>query len=481
MTKETNIENYVFGKVQPQAVELEQAVLGAMMVDKDAIVTAAEELKPEDFYQSKHGDIYRAILELYSQNLPVDLLTVMEKMKKNGTLKASGGPAYLAELSNRVASTANLEYHSRIVKQKSILRNLIGLSSNLMRDAYQETTDVFELIETAEQGIFSIVANKGNSIVDMPHMAAEAVKRMEEAQQAPDGLTGVPTGFTDFDRLTGGLQAKKSYIIAARPGMGKTAFVLSVSKNAADFDRPVAFFSLEMGKEELAARLICAEAGVNGEKLMTGKLSEQEQRRFTKAAERLSELKIFVDETPGITPFELRSKARRLKMTHGIELVIVDYLQLMRGTSKGNNREREISEISQSLKHLSKELEIPVIALSQLSRAVEVRGGSKRPQLSDLRESGTIEQDSDFVAFLYRPEYYKILEDEEGQSLKGICEVIIAKNRGGRLTTVKLKFDEETTRFHDLNEPKFEELDNGVSWNRIAKPSKMNDDEDIPF
>ena len=454
-----DLSNYVFGKVQPQAIPLEEAVLGALMLDKDALSIVLDILRAESFYLDAHQLIYKSMLRLFEKSQPVDLLTVTEELKKTGELEAAGGPYYLVELSNKVASAANIEYHARIIAQKFVQRELISVSTKIIRDAYEDTTDVFNLLDDAEQGLFAIAQqNLSRGFESMSSLAAKAQKQIEELRHKEDGLTGVPTGFTELDRLTSGFQRSDLIILAARPGMGKTAMTLSLAKNAAsDFGKPVAIFSLEMSALQLAQRVISMEAEISGMKMRNGQLEEYEWQQLNAALERISEVPMYIDDTPGINIFELRAKARRLKMQHDIDLIIIDYLQLMSGggDNQRGNREQEVSAISRALKGLAKELNVPVIALSQLSRAVEVRGGTKRPQLSDLRESGSIEQDADIVAFIYRPEYYDILEDEEGQSLKGIAEVIIAKHRHGALKTIKLRFTDEFARFSDLDDPDF--------------------------
>lgn len=488
--KGNDLSNYVFGKVQPQALPLEEAVLGAIMLDKDALPVVLDIIRSESFYSEGHQLIYKAMLRLFEKSHPVDLLTVTEELKKAGDLATVGGPFYLVELTNRVASAANIEFHARIISQKHIQRELITVSTKIIRDAYEDTTDVFQLLDDAEQGLFSITQqNLSRGYESMGTLASRALKALEELAEKEDGLTGVPTGFVDLDQLTSGWQPSDLIIVAARPGMGKTSFTLSLARNAAlDFSKGVALFSLEMSNVQLVQRLISMEAEIPGSKLRSGQLEEYEWQQLHSAIEKMSEAPIFIDDTPGINVFELRAKCRRLKMQHDIQLVIIDYLQLMTGgpESKNGNREQEISQISRALKGLAKELSVPVIALSQLSRAVETRGGSKRPQLSDLRESGAIEQDADIVSFIYRPEYYQILEDEEGQSLKGISEIIIAKHRNGALKTVKLKFTDQFAKFGNLDDPNFNELlgdsnPSDAQSNVITRSSRMNDDDDIPF
>lgn len=488
-----DLSNYVFGKVQPQSVALEEAVLGALMLDRDALSNVLDILQPESFYLDAHQLIYKAMLRLFEKSQPVDILTVNESLRKAGDLEAAGGPAYLATLTNKVASAANVEYHARIIAQKFIQRELIRVSTSIIRNAYEDTTDVFELLDEAEQGLFGIAEqNMNRSYESMGSLSSQLLKQLEELKNREDGLTGVPTGFTALDKLTSGWQPSDLIILAARPGMGKTSFVLSLARNAAmDFQKPVAVFSLEMAAVQLATRLVSMEAEISGSKLRNGQLEEYEWQQLHTAIEKVSEAPIFIDDTPGINVFELRAKCRRLKMQHDIQMVIIDYLQLMTGGSDNQkgNREQEVSAISRALKGLAKELNVPVIALSQLSRAVEVRGGTKRPQLSDLRESGSIEQDADIVSFIYRPEYYQILEDEEGQSLKGIAEIIIAKHRNGALDTVKLRFVDQFARFSNLDELDFDALPEdtfqALQSNIITRSSKMNEDEDededIPF
>lgn len=482
----TSGAEYLQGKIQPQATSLEEAVLGALMLDKDAISTVLDILKKESFYKEANQLVYQAMLDLFEKSQPIDMLTVVEGLRSAGTLVKAGGAYYVTQLTNRVASAANIEYHARIIAQKHILREMIKVSDGVLRDAYEDTTDVFQLLDKAEQGLYNITQQhlKGN-VENMGTLASKLLKQMEELKNREDGLTGVPTGFADLDRLTSGWQPSDMIVLAARPGMGKTSFVLSLARNAAkDFKKPVALFSLEMSSLQLAQRLVSLEAEISGSKMRNGSLEDYEWQQLNTAIETMSDVPIYIDDTPGINIFELRAKCRRLKKQHDIQIIIIDYLQLMSGDSsdKGGNREQEISKISRSLKGLAKELHVPVIALSQLSRAVETRGGAKRPQLSDLRESGAIEQDADIVSFIYRPEYYQILEDEEGNSLKGVAEVIVAKHRNGALDTVKLKFTADYAKFGDLDSTDFNDFGPLSPANdSVIMPSRMNDDEDIPF
>lgn len=491
----SDLSNFVFGKLPPQAKELEEAVLGAMLLDKDSVTIVIEILKPDSFYVDAHRHIYQAITRLFDKSKPIDLLTVTEELKTMGELEAAGGAFYITELTNRVASSAHVEHHARIIAEKFIQRELIRISTQIIQDSYEETVDVFDLLDRAEQGLFNITEqNLKTSYASMSNLLSEAIREIENLKLKDDSVTGVQSGFSELDRITAGWQPSDLIIIAARPGMGKTSFTLSLARNAAVmFKKPVAIFSLEMSSIQLVNRLISSETELETEKLRKGTLKPYEWQQLTTKVASLAEAPLFIDDTPGINIFELRAKCRRLKMHHNIEMVIIDYLQLMSGTSpdsRGGNREQEISNISRSLKSIAKELKIPVIALSQLNRSVETRGGDKRPQLSDLRESGAIEQDADIVTFIYRPEYYQIMEDADGNSLQGIAEIIISKHRNGALGTIPLRFIPKFTRFDNLSvtggsptanyRPLTE--DEGV----ITRSSRMNesqegDNSDVPF
>jgi replicative DNA helicase len=501
--KKPNFENPTnqLGKVPPQATDLEEAVLGALMLEKDALTNVIDILKVESFYKESHKVIFQAILDLFTESQPIDLLTVTSQLRKNGALEIAGGAFYITELTSKVASAANIEFHARIITEQSIKRELIKISSEIQKDAFEETTDVFELLDKMEQSLFNISEkNIRKNYSDMKSIMREAIIELEARKNQKDGLTGVPSGFSALDRVTSGWQKSDLVIIAARPAMGKTAFVLSVLRNAAvDHNRPVAIFSLEMSSVQLVNRLISAEAELDSEKIKKGTLADHEWTQLVHKTARLSKAPLFVDDTPALSILELRAKCRKLKAQHDIQLVVVDYLQLMSGDSKsggqGGNREQEIASISRALKKIAKELSIPVIALSQLSRAVETRGGDKRPQLSDLRESGAIEQDADMVMFLYRPEYYGITEDEDHNPTQGVGEVIIAKHRNGSLENVKLRFIGKYTKFTDLdsfgpynsNSPevtyaqKFTPQASGASafdsGNTIKLSSKANEDD----
>ncbi|MCS7018288.1 MAG: replicative DNA helicase [Cytophagales bacterium] len=448
------------GKLPPQAVELEEAVLGALMLERNALTEVIEILQPAAFYKEAHQAIYKAILALFNKSEPIDLLTVVNQLRSEGTLELAGGTSYVTLLTTKVNSAANIVYHARIIAEQYMKREMISIAGRVLQEAFEDTTDVFELIDQTENAIFSLAEiNIRRNYQDMRSIMGSALRELEAKKAHKDGLTGVPSGFAALDRITSGWQKSDLIILAARPGMGKTAFVLSALRNAAvDFGKPVAIFSLEMSSVQLVNRLISAEAELESQKLKTGKLADYEWEQIVHKTTRLSAAPIFIDDTPALTVLELRAKARRLKSQHDIQLLIIDYLQLMSGDgtkNTGGNREQEIASISRSLKQLAKELDIPVIALSQLSRAVETRGGDKRPQLSDLRESGAIEQDADMVIFLYRPEYYGITEDADGKPTKDLGEVIIAKNRNGSLESVWLKFQGRYTKFTDLDGAEF--------------------------
>jgi len=634
--RDADLSNYVFDKLPPQARDLEEVVLGGMMLDKDAVAEIIDILKPESFYVEAHQHIFEAIHDLFGKSQPVDILTVTEQLRKMGKLAEVGGPFYVTKLTNRVGSTANIEHHARIISERYILRELIRTSNMVIKDAYEETTDVFDLLDKAEQNLFTITEqNLRRNYDTMSNLVQQAIKQLENIKDHQDGVVGVPSGYVNLDRLTSGWQKSDLVIIAARPAMGKTALTLNIARNAAvDFGKGVALFSLEMSSLQLVNRLISSETGISSEKLKKGDLRPDEWVELTTKVDKLAEAPIFIDDTPAINVFELRAKCRRLKMQHDIQLIIIDYLQLMSGggdKKSGGNREQEISLISRSLKSIAKELSVPVIALSQLSRAVETRGGDKRPQLSDSREcitgdsliylprtrtykkvknlvgkqnfdvlsldenlklqrakcldvwetgkkkvyevatssgfkikasgnhpfltvegwkkleelkvgkkvatfedndlekyigsrtkwnqiksikyigseptydlhvekhhnflsnnfivhnSGAIEQDADIVMFIYRPEYYGLDQDEEGNPTKGVTELIVAKHRNGALDTVKLRFIAQFTKFEDFNSLD-QSLDGLTPLGEIiTRESKMNDgdvgrsDEPLPF
>lgn len=443
------------GKIPPQATDLEEVVLGAMMIDKKGVDEVIDILHPEVFYKEAHQHIFEAIHKLFENSEPVDLLTVSARLKKDSKLDLVGGEFYLIQLTQKVSSSAHIEFHARIILQKYIQRSLIKISNEIIEDSYDESTDVFDLLDNAEAKLYEITqGNIKRSSETAQSLVIQAKKKIEEIANK-EGLSGIPSGFTKVDKLTSGWQPSDLIIIAARPGMGKTALTLSMARNiSVEHNIPVAFFSLEMSSVQLITRLISSETGLSSEKLRTGNLEKHEWEQLNVKVKGLEKAPLFIDDTPSLSIFDLRAKARRLSSQHGIQLIIVDYLQLMTSGSsqKGGNREQEISTISRNLKALAKELNVPVIALSQLSRAVETRGGSKRPLLSDLRESGAIEQDADIVSFIYRPEYYKIEEwdDEERTPTAGQAEFIVAKHRNGGLDEMRLKFVGHLGRFENL-------------------------------
>ncbi len=443
------------GKKPPQAIELEEAVLGACMLELSAVNASIDILDPRAFYKDAHGEIFKAIKDLFGDSEPIDILTVTEKLRKDGTLQFCGGPAYVAGLTDRVASSANVESHARIVAQKFIQRELIRISGETIEAAFEDTTDVFDLLDRSEQQLFDVAeGNIRQSYQEMGHVIREVIAGIDQARLNKDGVSGVPTGFNALDKITGGWQRSDMVVLAARPGMGKTAFVLSMARNmAVDHDVPVAIFSLEMSSAQLVQRLVAAESELSAEKFRKGDLEEYEYQQLQSRITKLAKAKLFIDDTPALSVFELRAKCRRLKQKHGVSMVIIDYLQLMSAGGDGGkgNREQEISTISRSIKSIAKELDVPVIALSQLSRSVETRGGDKRPILSDLRESGAIEQDADIVCFIYRPEYYGITEDADGLDTENMGELIVAKHRNGSLDTVKLKFTKHLAKFSDYD------------------------------
>jgi replicative DNA helicase len=454
--KPTPNESYFqHGKVPPQSVDLEEAVLGAMMLEKDALTEVIEILQPAVFYKEAHQVIFSAIQRLFANTEPVDILTVTDSLRKSGELEVAGGPYYITMLTNRVASAANIEYHAHIILQKYIQRELIRISSDVIKDAYEDTTDVFDLLDKAENNLFQVSENSlRRTSRTMQSLVKEAIQEIAAGRKHEGHLKGVGSGFSELDRVTGGWQKSDVVILASRPGMGKTALALTMARNAAvDFKKPVAVFSLEMSAVQLVTRLISSETGINAEKLKKGNLDDIEWQHLHAKITNLIDAPIFIDDTPALTIFELRAKSRRLKAQHSIELIILDYLQLMQGGAEHKgNREQEISSISRSLKALSKELDVPIIALSQLSREVEKRGGTKKPILSDLRESGSIEQDADMVLFIYRPEYYKIETDEKGESTTGLAEISIAKNRSGATKDLKLRFIAKYAKFADYGD-----------------------------
>ena len=493
--KKSSVINLEKGKLPPQATELEEAVLGAMMIDKKGVDDVIDILHPDVFYKEAHQLIYAAMFTLFQNSEPTDLLTVSNQLKKTGDLEKVGGDFYIVGLTQKVSSSAHIEFHARIILQKFIQRKLISISAEIIEEAYDETVDVFDLLDSAETKLFEVTQGnlkKGSESAE--GLVDQAIKKIQEISNK-EGMSGVATGFTRLDELTSGWQPSDLIILAARPGMGKTAFVMSMAKNMAiDFGSPAAIFSLEMSSVQLITRMISSETGISSGKLRKGTLEPHEWEQLNVKVKNLSNAPIFIDDTPSLSIFDLRAKARRLASQHGIKIIIIDYLQLMTaGTSTGGNREQEISMISRNLKALAKELNIPVIALSQLSRAVETRGGNKRPLLSDLRESGAIEQDADIVSFIYRPEYYGLTEwdDEERTPCEGQAEFIVAKHRNGGLENIKLKFTGHLALFSDLDDNfgnEFHSKMNEIPTDSMPSPhdafglhDNLEEDNGLPF
>jgi len=432
-------------RIPPQNIEAEQAVLGCMLIEKEAIGKAEAVLRAEDFYKEAHRKIFQAIVNLSDKGEPIDLISVTEELRSKNQLEEVGGSIYITQLANWVPTAANVEYYAKLVQSKSVLRNLIGTASQIAALGYDGEEDIDVLLDKAEQMVFNIAQRSSTQgFVQIKDVLGDAFERLEEIYNTAGGITGVPSGFHDLDYMTSGFQPSDLIILAARPSMGKTALCLNIAENIAiKHKKPVVIFSLEMSKEQLVQRLLCAEAKINGQRLRSGQLQDNEWVKLSRAVGSLSEAPIFIDDTASISLMELRTKARRIKAEHGLGMIVIDYLQLMQGRGKIENRQQEISEISRSLKALARELEVPVVALSQLSRAVESRV-NKRPQLSDLRESGSIEQDADLVLFIYRDEYYNPESDK-----KGIAELIIAKQRNGPVGNVEVVFMKDYTRFEN--------------------------------
>ncbi len=437
-------------KLPPQSIEAEMSILGGILVDNEAINRALEIITPDDLYRETHRKIMRAMIELNNRNEPCDLITLTSILKKKGELEEVGGGAYLATLVDYVPMAANIAYYCKIVKEKGITRKLISAATEIVSQGFEDQVDVEELLDNAQKVIFEISENKLRpAFYPVGAILKDTIKTIEQLYEKKEHVTGVPTGFIDLDEMTAGFQPGDLIIVAGRPSMGKTAFALNIGQNAAihaDKPYPVAIFSLEMSKESLVTRLLCSEARIDASRLRTGHLIESDWERLARGAGKLHEAKIFIDDTPAISVLEMRAKCRRMKAEHNIGLVMVDYLQLMRGSSNPESRQQEISEISRSLKALAKEIEVPVVALSQLNRGLESRT-DKRPMMSDLRESGAIEQDADVIMFVYRGEVY----DKENEDLKGKAEIIIGKQRNGPIGIVELAFRGEHTRFENLS------------------------------
>lgn len=483
-----DLSQFMFGRVMPQALDLEEVVIGASMLDKEAFSVIVEKLRPESFYLQAHQEIYQVMMDLFANLQPIDILTVHQELKKRGKLDAVGGVNYLMDLTNKVASAANLEYHAHIVLQKFIQRELIHVATETINDAFADQKDVLEMLDSAEQSLFNITdKNLNTGFQKVGQVAQSVMDKIEALSQKEGGMTGVTTGFRELDKITNGWQSSDLIIIAARPGMGKTAFTLSLANNAAESGTGVGIFSLEMANAQLVQRLISMDSMIPATTLREGSLKDEQWPILSNSVGKLSQMPIFIDDTPAINIFELRAKCRRLKQNHNIGLVVIDYLQLMSAgdSNKRGNREQEISSISRALKGMAKELDLPVIALSQLSRAVETRGGDKKPQLSDLRESGAIEQDADIVTFIYRPDYYELADNMETPA--NTAEIIISKHRNGSLGTVTLEFIKENVKFVDYLDQDFRGggmgsdifSDGGNSF--ITRPSALNleADDDI--
>ena len=472
-------DGIVINHLQPQALELEEAVVGALMIEQDAFPKVSDILKPESFYDHRHQLIYQAVANLSLNQRPVDILTVTEQLRRDGVLEEAGGALYVTQLAGKVSSSAHIEYHSRIIAQKAMARELISFTSEIQTQAFDDTTDINELLGTAENELFQIShqnVKKDFECIDV--VLQESVERIRTASKRAEGMSGLASGFHDLDKITSGWQKSDLIILAARPAMGKTAFALSMAKNiAVNNGHPVALFSLEMSNVQLVNRLISSVCEIQGGKLRDGRLAPYEWKVLDSKINALQHAPIYLDDTPSLSITEFRTKAIRLKREHDVQLIIIDYLQLMNASGiRFGNRQEEISTISRNLKGIAKELDIPIIALSQLNRGVEGRDGyeGKRPMLSDLRESGAIEQDADIVCFIHRPEYYKIYEDNNHNDLRGIAEIIIAKHRNGGVGDVRLSFRSELALFDNIGGG-----DDGASKGSVRQ-SRMNDDMPLP-
>lgn len=475
-----------YGHLQPQALDVERLVLGALMIDRDAFSVVSEFLKPQTFYAPRNQKVYQAIQTLNMDEHPVDISTVIEELKREGTLDDIGGPSYVLQLSHDVASSAHIEYHAHILAQKFLARQLISYAGNIETKAFDESIDVNELMQEAEGSLFELSQNNmKKDYVQVDPVINKAIEILQNAARNAGGLTGVPTGYTKLDEKTSGWQKSDLVIIAGRPAMGKTSFALSLAKNiAVDYQTPIAFFSLEMSNVQLVNRLISNVCSISGSKMLNGQLSHDEWERLDKDIRKLQGSPIYIDDTPGLSIFELRTKARRLVREKGVKIIMIDYLQLMNANGmRFGSRQEEVAKISQSLKGLAKELDIPILALSQLNRTVEGREGveGKRPQLSDLRESGAIEQDADMVMFVHRPEYYHIFQDDKGRDLHGMAQIIIAKHRKGATGDVLLTFKGEFTRFQNPeneNGPEPQGPNGEIIGSRMNDP--LSDDASFP-
>lgn len=468
--------NAIFGKMPPQAVDMEKSVLGALLIQSDAIYDVVGIISEKSFYAIEHQKIFLAIKQLAQVCSPIDIITTSNKLRSNGDLESIGGELYLSQLTDSVATASHLEFHAKLVQQKFIQRELIRAAAEIQRKAYDDSEDLQDVIDYAEKEIFKVtdvnVAKEANKLSDL---IIKSIEKLEERSMSDKAFSGLPSGFTALDRITNGFKDSNLIILAARPSMGKTALSLNIARNIAiDFGKPVLFFSLEMSEIELSDRVLVAETEILSNRYKSGKLLDYEWSAIETATAKLMNAPLFIDDTPSLSIYELRSKARKLQRTEGLSAVVVDYLQLLNaGSDFRGNREGEISFISRSLKAMAKELNVPVIALSQLNRLVESRAGNKRPQLSDLRESGAIEQDADVVMFVHRPEYYGILQDEDGNSLAGLAEIVISKYRDGQVGIIRLKFDGSIVKFKDID-------DYSTLSKTETKESKPETNNDIP-
>ena len=458
MNENEILPSVYLSKLYPQAIDIEKSVLGGIIIEEDAILEVVNIINVDTFYSYQNKEVYKAILNLFENHLPIDLRTVIDQLKKNGSLEKIGGEEYVVSLIDRVVSGVNIEYHSFLILEYAIKREIINISKEILKQALDPTVDIFNLIDTAEQKMLDVSSrNIKKNYSDLNTLLKETISTIDQKRNNKTGITGIPSGFSGLDALTSGWQKSDLVIIAARPGMGKTAFTLSLVRNAAVMNNtPVALFSLEMSSVQLVSRLISAESELDATKINNGQLENYEWEQLKHKTSIISQAPIYIDDTPALSVSELRTKCRKLKVKHDIQMIVIDYLQLLTSNSLFNkgtfNREQEISYISRSLKSLAKELEVPVITPSQLSRAVETRGGDKRPMLSDLRESGAIEQDADIVMFLYRPEYYGLFSEDNDFNIKGITELIIAKHRNGPLDTAFAKFINKYVKFEDIKQ-----------------------------
>lgn len=477
--KDTGVE-VLYGKVPPQALDLEEAVLGAIMIDRDVVTDFIDQIKPELFYNDRNGLVCSAIIELYKRNQPIDLLTVTDMLRNQGKLEEAGGVYYITSLTNRVASAAHAEHHIKIITQKYLARQLITISTKTVSEAYDDTIDVFELLHSAESQLFNISDVKSKQAVRISDIFQRNIEKVKEIMNNPEMLTGIPSGLLHLDRVTGGWQNSDLIILAARTSMGKTSLAITVAANSAfDFNIPTAIFSLEMSSEQIGVRILSQRVEIGQELIRRGKTSQRELDEMEWFRAKNMDAPIYIDDTPALNVYEFRSKARRLKIKQGVKLIIVDYLQLMTvARVSGQSKEAEVSEISAVVKATAKELNIPIIALAQLNRKVEERGGGKTPMLSDLRSSGSIEQDADLVLFIHRPEYYGIEVDEDGNSTKGVADIIIAKHRSGSLETIKTSFIDRLTLFRDYGG---DQRLTPIIKNEYAKKDDKEIEENLPF